>query len=775
MRKKLIPSGIEAIGYVPWGTHLSQLYETKEDLLNILALYFKAGLEGNEFCLWITSNSVKESEVLEALGKQVPNVRKYLESGQLSIGDYKDFYLQDGKVKPENLINKWVELHDSIIGKGFHGLRVCGDESWIETKLWKSFIEYENRLNKIVNSYKIVALCTYCLKNCSASDVIDIIQSHQFMLVKKNDEWVIVEGTGLKDAKEKLNRVNRLYKVLSKINHAVIRNHNSRELYEEACRIAVEDGLFKAAWIGLVNKEVEEFEPAAQWGLNKDETELLSEHLNSCELYKNGMISNMINTSGYMMLNDIQDKIKHVEFRKGIIRHNINSCAIFPLVVGAEVIGIMAFYSQECSSMAKEEIDLLRSLCEDISFAIKAIEKEEELRQSEDRYKKILTLSPAAIIVHSRFIINYANLASAKLLGVDKPEDLIGRSLLDFIHKDYHEIVKGRKKLLGQEGVPLPFVEEKYIKSDGSIIDVEATAAYFPYKDKNAMVSVIRDITEIKKIEQIKKASEENKRLLGEAREYDKLKTEFFANISHELRTPINVILSAVQLINLYGTDDKIKKYIDTLQQNCYRLLRLVSNIIDITKMDAGFFELQLKNHNIVSVVEDITFSVSEYIENKGISLLFDTEVEEKVIACDHDKIDRIMLNLLSNAVKFTNSGGTILVNIYDRNDNILISVKDDGIGIPEDKKSLIFERFHQVDKSLTRSHEGSGIGLSIVKSLVELHGGTIRVQSEYGKGTEFIIELPVNIVDEYEDVNTNSIQGENFEKISVEFSDIYK
>ena len=189
-------------------------------------------------------------------------------------------------------------------------------------------------------------------------------------------------------------------------------------------------------------------------------------------------------------------------------------------------------------------------------------------------------------------------------------------------------------------------------------------------------------------------------------------------------------------------------KYIKMMKQNCYRLLRLINNLIDITKIDTGYFHINEINYNIISLIENITLSVADYIENKGMSLIFDTDVEEKIIACDPEKIERIILNLLSNAVKFTPCGGNIIVNIEDNIDNICIRVKDTGRGIPAEKLDSIFERFVQVDKSLARDHEGSGIGLSLVKALVELHGGTISVKSKEGNGTEFIIYIPCKLVE---------------------------
>lgn len=266
------------------------------------------------------------------------------------------------------------------------------------------------------------------------------------------------------------------------------------------------------------------------------------------------------------------------------------------------------------------------------------------------------------------------------------------------------------------------------------------------------------------------------------AEEVNEAKSSFMANMSHELRTPLNVILGAIQLLksmiiesNNISSNIPYSKYIVIMQQNCFRLLRLINNLIDITKIDAKFLDLHLKNRNIVSLVEDITLSVAQYIESKNITLIFDTEVEERIIAIDPDMIERIMLNLLSNAIKYTKGTGTITVNIYDKEKSVVISVKDTGIGIPLEMQDKIFERFIRVDDSLNRHVEGSGIGLSLVKALVEVLEGNISVISDVNEGTEFIIELPARLIDEdiihlekHMDLQTN------IERIQIEFSDIY-
>lgn len=259
------------------------------------------------------------------------------------------------------------------------------------------------------------------------------------------------------------------------------------------------------------------------------------------------------------------------------------------------------------------------------------------------------------------------------------------------------------------------------------------------------------------------------------------LQEEFVANISHELRTPINVIFSAIQMFdyNIRAHENCTcdnKKYVKMMKQNCFRLLKLVNNLIDISKIECGYFNLSLGNHNIVNILEEITLSVIEYANSKGVEIIFDTSIEEKIIAFDPDIIERIILNLISNALKFTSAGDKIYVKFKSQRNKVSIIVKDTGIGIPDDKQEVIFERFKQVDKSFARTCEGSGIGLSLVKLLVEMHQGKIYVNSVVDEGSEFTIELPVKLIEENNynfKMNVSSLQR-NVDRINIEFSDIY-
>ncbi|QAA34607.1 hypothetical protein C1I91_24890 [Clostridium manihotivorum] len=406
---------------------------------------------------------------------------------------------------------------------------------------------------------------------------------------------------------------------------------------------------------------------------------------------------------------------------------------------------------------------------------------EKELKESERKYTEIFNMCPDMIyVLDSKTLrITDVNPAMCELLGKTR-DSILNRYLKQvFDDIDYESEINIIKYL--NEGLIVRGHEVSFsFYGEARYLEVN----YSPLIEDGELTKIIclaRDITEKKKIIELKEEHEKDRKKLDETLQYDQLKTEFFANISHELRTPINVIFSVIQVLDLYRNDQNeirlpYDKYSNVLRQNCYRLLRLINNLIDITKIDAGYLKLNCGMYDVVKIIEDITMSVVTYAENKGIDVIFDTYIEELYIYCDPDKIERIILNLLSNAIKFTDNNGKIFVLMELWGDSVRISVRDSGKGIPEDQLDIIFERFRQVDKSLAREHEGSGIGLSLVKSLVELHGGTVTAKSILNDGSEFIVDIPIVKIKEIQQSPTIITNEDNrIERINIEFSDIYE
>lgn len=350
----------------------------------------------------------------------------------------------------------------------------------------------------------------------------------------------------------------------------------------------------------------------------------------------------------------------------------------------------------------------------------------------------------------------------------------------EIIKNKYEEIYNKLEKFKGEkENLEIRHIELANKLFALVVITYDESENYFSKKDSylNEILSKIGYI--VKQIEnnsEIKCISEKKKEL-EDVIKLESMKVEFLSNMSHEFRTPINIILAITQLLNMHNkslSDEKYKEYLNVLKQNSYRLLRLINNIMDITKVNSDSDQLNLVNCNIVSVLEEIVMSTVLYASEKKRNIIFDTDNEEIILACDEDKIERIMLNLISNAIKFSDCDTDIEVKINTNLDlnRVYISVKNYGSNIEFKDREKIFERFYRVDNSLNRKNEGCGIGLFLCRKFIEMHGGEIFLDN-IDNGTQFSFYLPINITEEK--INNPIIQKDSLiERCNIEFSDIY-
>ncbi|MEF9951890.1 MAG: transporter substrate-binding domain-containing protein [Clostridium sp.] len=520
------------------------------------------------------------------------------------------------------------------------------------------------------------------------------------------------------------------------------------------------------AMMGLLNGEVEAVIGNKIVGLyeiqkNKllDKVKITGETVFSTEY---SMVTNVKNKDIIPMFNKGLEDIKasgeydriHNKWFGEVIGYSMDSYKNLingTMVIGTLITGIV-IATLLINKSLKHKVEVRTRELEEISRVVAA---------DEERYRIFIEECPDAIFTHDlENKIIFVNDEGRKLIGAESKNDIIGRHMGEFAPNMIYV-----EEMVGSSFSGKTVYNKKIKRIDGTLIDVDIRGAFINFGGKENILSIVRDISDRKR--------------LYEAIEYDRIKTEFFSNMSHELRTPLNVILASVQLMeSKLQTNPEceqaasINGSIKNIRHNSHRLLRLVNNLIDITKIDSGYISLNLTNGNIVDVVEDTVNSVIEYARVKNIDIIFDTDSEEIITVFDEDKIERIMLNLLSNGVKFSKDKGEILVYIKNLGSRVSISVKDNGIGIPDDKLSVVFERFRQVNKTLTRSFEGSGIGLSLVKSLVEMQSGEITVESEYGVGTTFTVYLPIKTISEDEEVASRSLIT-NKDMADIEFSDI--
>jgi hypothetical protein len=195
-------SGIALVGDLPWGTHFCQFYTTKADMIEIVVPYFRAGLETNEMCVWVTSDFLTTDDALEALSRDVPGFSSYLAKGQIEILPYTDFYLKGGSFDLNRTLDMWMAKHDEALSRGFAGLRVTGNPYWIDNKKdWDDFAAYEAAINRVIGGTKLLVLCTYSLLKCGVVEILDVVKNHEFALAMNQGRWQVVNMPGFSPAR----------------------------------------------------------------------------------------------------------------------------------------------------------------------------------------------------------------------------------------------------------------------------------------------------------------------------------------------------------------------------------------------------------------------------------------------------------------------------------------------------------------------------------------------------------------------------------------------
>lgn len=389
--------------------------------------------------------------------------------------------------------------------------------------------------------------------------------------------------------------------------------------------------------------------------------------------------------------------------------------------------------------------DLLISIVIDITELENTIMN---IEQSEKTYKLLLQTLPEGIVIvnpttKKHIYRNEASIRMLKTIGLEKLNESIKTYLKEENYGNFRR-----------------FTIDK-------LNNVDISLAIVKREEEGSLIVVFRMLDcEFKSIQLEKE--------LNRIKEKNKFKTEFLSNVAYDIKKPINKIFETNNnLIENKGkyNSENINNHTRLVKQNCYRLIRLLSNVEYVSSIDNGTCTLELRKCDIVKLVENIVKISKTYTDKKGIDISFKSEVNKKILSLDIDKVEKIILNILSNAIKFTDTGGKIDINLYMQNEQVCISIKDTGIGIPKDKTEVIFENFEQLDTTLSRGCEGTGMGLSVVKKLANLNNIKINVESELNKGSEFIITLPNNIVSKNIKLQDKFAQDE---KIDIEFSDIY-
>jgi PAS domain S-box-containing protein len=357
---------------------------------------------------------------------------------------------------------------------------------------------------------------------------------------------------------------------------------------------------------------------------------------------------------------------------------------------------------------------------------------ERVLCESEERYRHLVQLSPDAIFVDRRGRIAFANPAAVELFGATSAEQIVGRPPFDLFHASCHDLIRERIAQV-LRGDTTPLIEEKIVRLDGELRDVEVAAAPFDDQEGRAIQVILRDVTE-------------RRRAAEALQNADRRKSEFLAVLSHELRNPLAPIRNSLYLLEhaAPGSDQSTRAK-DVIRRQTDHLARLVDDLLDVTRISRGKITLDRSRVDAREVVRRTCEDHRSIFERRGIHLSVATPATPVWIDADATRLAQVLGNLLQNAAKFTRENGSTSVSVTAAEGRAELRVRDDGIGIAPELLDRVFEPFAQAEHSLARTEGGLGLGLALVKGLVELHGGTATASSRgAGSGSEFVVRLPL-------------------------------
>lgn len=575
---------------------------------------------------------------------------------------------------------------------------------------------------------------------------------NKIMNIKKGDDIDIISILKLKFINS-AQLIENIYKINEKYEQNITIKSNTGELFKVNCYIST---LNKKNLIIYVLTDITE-STMIKNNLKESENRFknLMDILNDGVIIHNGENIEYINNKA-LRLFGITNKSK-IETTIGDLKNSVCDKYIKQLLNNMDLLNIE---KEEISTIKIEtnnkkilnitttginlnQTNMMLSIVIDISDLENTIS---QIEQREIMYKVLLKSMPEGIAIIDKNTKNhiYRNKQMIKILkniGIDNFNKIVR------LYTNKYKYSKFRR---------FKDVSEKIKELDLAIIDMN---------DENNLLVVVRTLDNKEKIEKLKE-------LLDEVNENYRFKIEFLSDLVKNIKTPVETIYKYNNLIISESEKEcKTDKYTRLIKQNCYRLTRLVNNILEVGSFENGSYKIELKKCDIVLLLKDIVQKTKSYTDEKGIKIRFESTLDSKIVVIDKDKIEKVVLNLISNAIKYTKKDGEIKISVKSNNGYTYISVKDTGVGIPNDKLDIIFKNFEQVDRTLTRGAEGTGIGLALVKNIIKAHEGEINVVSEVNKGSEFIITLNDNLYETTIDFGCNF---SDFEKVDIEFSDIY-
>lgn len=721
-------TGLDIIGNAPWGTHFCNFFYCKQDLLETLVPYFKAGLENNEFCLWITSDPVSVDDALASLRNEIPLLDQYLTSNAIEVLPHADWYLKDGVFDPKRVIDGWNEKLNSALTRGHEGMRVNGNEAWLERHVWKDFIDYERELNNSIAGKRMIVMCTYPLDKCTGADVLDVAHVHEMAAAMKKGVWEIVEKPELKRSKAELKKLKdeveklaeeRSVQLMQALQDLKISAERFSRLFHlnpflPMTLSELEDGRYievNASFTALFG-----FTPAEVIGKTVRELDVW---VNPAQ--RDTFVAN-IKEGG--VVKNVEVKLKA---KNGKILDVRFSMIAIPMHDGPKVLSMALDFTEQ-----------------------KVAEK--MLSESEQNLDTLINSSPGEIWLASKDLrLVKGNNAFFRRINkvtgfeIKEGDPLIGQGLTEDI-KDLWERLY-RQALMGENVVYINHV----VEPDGSEFYLEVRLNPVRIED-DTIIGIgcfSNDITELiqfrKSLElKVSLRTEELQKALEKERELTAWKARFASMVSHEFRMPLGTIKNTANDVKKHKNrirPESLGDKIGIVLEQVDLMIRMTEDLLVLGRADENKIAVVKRKVEIRSFFESLKNDMQE-INNGSHTIVCQFGFESKYIDADDDLLRNIFVNLMNNAIKFSPGKPQIWVCVQDLGENLGIEIKDEGIGISEEDLTRIFEPFERGKN--TKGIQGTGLGLSIVKKAVDLMGGAIDVSSQPGQGSIFAVTIPV-------------------------------
>ncbi|MFT3739962.1 MAG: PAS domain S-box protein [Breznakibacter sp.] len=562
---------------------------------------------------------------------------------------------------------------------------------------------------------------------------------------------VIRNITKRKKAENQAQTFSRLYATLSQVNQAIARTHEKYELYQIICDVSVEFGKFNLAWIGEYNANDHTVVPVASKGIHGVSVPFDKFYLTQPPFDK-GITREAIFSRNVAFCKDILKDEGMAHWQDVALKGRFHSVAAIPLFLNGDVVSIFSLYASDVDFFnTSEEADLIREMGLDISYALDAIDAEmqrlkavDELNQTSERLALATKAAQIGVwdwdLVENKLVWNDV---MYRLYGLQPYEDIDlcerwpqfvapeDRARVDSVIQnisDAPNVGEIEFKITLRTG------ESRYIRSSWMVMRDQ-------HGRPTRMTGINTDITS--------RIQATHDRIAREAAEQaNKAKSEFLANMSHEIRTPMNSIIGFSELLHKAVADPKHRQQIESIRASSKSLLTIINDILDLSKIDAGKMNLESDQVDFCSVLAGIKQMFSEKLLEKNLPLnICISPNVPRALMLDETRLNQILINLVGNAIKFTNKGEVRVdveaIEVGLQNVDLVIRVKDTGIGISKEEQALIFDPFYQTKGHVQKKYGGTGLGLAITQRLIEMMGGTIGLESEPGKGTEFSILLP--------------------------------